>query len=393
MNKSVRQWLRTFLWVILLAPFLSSRAADCPNPNVIIKTRSLAPADPSRCCFVDVQNLGSEPVQRVTFYSAELSDPLRGLTLTLPPYAVNVMIGSGHEAPVKVSVPIPVFAGVYTGRLHAAIADQEFDIPLTLSVRGPNFPMAAALGVELPALLFLATSFGGFWLATVLEDWFGLGSLYRGQLILNLQQSERHLSRILSAAEQSLFKDKNPSLHRIIESTEGTLRGLRRIIDAALDIPERRLLESAVQFSVIVARSKVLWDGIEIVLMTGDAQLRNETLSSLLEVSQSLEPTVYRDHVQQKLEAGLAQSGTAAAELAPPIMPHDLGKRIKSMARLYRAAVWTFVFLLCVNGFYIGHSAFGSFMDYAATFLFTVALAQTGTQFLARFRSSFTRAK
>lgn len=68
-----------------------------------------------------------------------------------------------------------------------------------------------------------------------------------------------------------------------------------------------------------------------------------------------------------------------------------MDRRITRMAWVYRLTVWLVVSAVAYLTFYDRAFAFGTARDYISLFLWTLGLTQTGTQILARGKSSYTR--
>jgi hypothetical protein len=234
---------------------------------------------------------------------------------------------------------------------------------------------------------------GGFWLSTNLEDWFGLGGLFRAQITLNLQQSERHLNRVLDGIRQLQDKYPLPSLKPFRIELEDTQAELRRVIDAVLDTPQERLFDEARRFAAATNKGKVLWDVLQILARAhaGDTEKFDGAIAELGKVSTQLDLKEYRQALEEQLQSDLGSG--AGGRLPPVITPKHLRARMNWMAWLYRLALWLVVFVLAHQIFYANNYSFGSPQDYLGVFLLGACLTQTGTQFLTRFRSSFTRAR
>lgn len=349
---------------------------------------TLGPGNPDRI-YLRVRNDGNTKIRRLTVSASDLQDSSTHRQLVWPPHEITLDLDPSQEAEVPYDFQPPAIAGVYTGSLNVVVnGTARQPIPLTLRARGPGLLKGVSF---FPCLLFIASMGVGFWLATMLEDWFGLGGLFRAQVTLNLQQSERHLNRILGSVQQLQVKSPTPSLTPFRTELENALSELRRVIDAALDTPQERLFDEARRFATAANKAKVFWDAVQILARAyaGDVEKVTSSVSALRGDDTRLDLKDYREAIEERLRTDIGQG----VQFPPLVTPKHLRARMNWMAWLYRLAIWLVVSVLAHQIFYADNYSFGSPEDYLGVFLLAACVTQTGTQFLTRFRSSFTRAR
>ncbi len=349
-----------------------------------------------RTIALDIKNTGNMTIRALSFLSSNLMDSTTQNRVIIPPEEILIDLKPGESTEIHINLPQPVFAGAYTGVLQIIIDERRNQtIPLTLHTRGPNIVSATAI---IPSVLFLAALGAGLWLSKILEDWFGLGGLMRGQIILNLQQSERHMNRILDILAQLIILYSPDHFSSLKSRLEKTLIELKKVIEAALDTPEARLVNEAERFALAANKYRLQWDVLQMVLKQHreDPIRLNHTLLAVEAAPITLDLESYRKQLEAILESSTEAhtNNLLAGERIPPIVtPKNLHSRMNGMAWLYRIAIWLVVFMLVYEIFFANNAIFGAFLDYLGVFLLAVCITQTCTQFLTRFRSSFTRSK
>jgi hypothetical protein len=346
--------------------------------------------------FLYVKNTGNVSIEKLEISSHELLNSATQNRVVFPGTVRELDLKPEKQGEISIDLPQPVFAGSYTGGLKILINEtKDYTIPITIHTKGPNV-IGKFRG--LPLLLFVITAGCGLWLSFVLEDWFGLGGLMRGQITLNLQQSERHLHRILDRLKELLSIYPSSSLNVLKLRFEETLSELRRAIEGALDTPEERLLQEADRFALTTNRKKLHWDVIQMIVKqySYDTSNMRKLLTKIESIPTNLSLELYREKLQMfwyDATNSEAENASVTEKIPPIVRPKNLGSRLNGMAWLYRFGIWLVAFVLIWEIFFANNLIFGALLDYLGVFLFTVCFTQTCTQFLSRFRSSYTRAK
>jgi hypothetical protein len=357
----------------------------------------LGPNQPSTVSL-RVKNTGKAEIQRLTISSSPLVDSETQHRTALPTTVKefhSAPIRPAQESEVSIALSSPELAGSYTGTLEVvANGSLRKSIPIVLRTRGP----VTARGISfLPFLLFVATLTLGFWLSTKIDDWFNLGGLQRTQTLLSLQQSERGLARLL---DQTGHWETDLAAKIFAQTKirlEQSLEELRGLLGTFSEIPQEQLVTEALRYTATLCQGN-LWRGfVEVALKqwAGDTQKEKlkQVLTALDAASPTADLTAYRESLRKILSESAGESGASvdvineALPAVPP--PADLKARIRFMAGLQRTVVLFVVFISAYQIFYAHHFSFGTLLDYLGVFLWTLGLTQTGSQILARARSTY----
>lgn len=352
---------------------------------------------------IRVKNTGKTNIRKLTLSSSDLRDGETQRRISLPEVVKDLdaaPLAPEQEAEVSLDIPRPVWAGSYTGTLDV-VADgrSRQSIPLVILSRGP---VPTAKSYFVPVILFGATLLLGYVLSTKLENWFNLGGLQRAEALLSLQRSERELARVSDQVDD--WGANRPA--RVFARTKIWLRqhlnDLRGLFAKIQDLSREQLVSEAQRFATATTQAGIFESAVEVALSQwpdpSQEQKLNRVLEELDRITPASDPQTYRDSLRAVLERvaseGDAESETSAFDAGralpdiPP--PADLRRRIERMARLQRMVVAVVVFIVAYQLFYARDFTFGTLLDYLGVFLWSLGLTQTGTQILARARSSYT---
>ena len=266
-------------------------------------------------------------------------------------------------------------------------------IPIVLHTRGPIIHPRLYF---LPFVLFLITLALGFIISTKLNEWFNAGGLQQSQSLLSLQQTERGLKRLLAQLGQWEIDLESMVFPLLKIRVEQSRQELRETLASYFDLPQEQLSAAATRFLLILMQSNLLRGFAEVAMKrwVGNSQKAKliQVLTALDRVPPNADVNAYRESLKQTLSEAADDSGASLAavnEDLPRIpRPADLRARIKFMDRLYALVVLVVVFISAYQIFYAHQFDFGTLLDYLGVFLWTLGLTQTGSQILARARST-----
>jgi hypothetical protein len=341
-----------------------------------------------------IRNNGKTSISDLLISSSNLVDAGSGHRILLK--NANADWGKGaiapdEERPVSFDLPMPPRAGTFVGQLYiTANQAKTVGVPFSLRSRGP-------LGrTVLPFALFCVVLILGFWVSSVLDDWFGGGGLVRAQAYLSLKSSRSALVRYYFDIQEwkTRVPTNVPSI-ALLRTENWLSQGIREIevrLASIDETPLDQLNSDAQRFALLVGAITLLWSAVQSAMskwsnQPAQLQLGIDALDKVSLPASSQDLDRYRKDLLSALSTVTLGAGAAGGEVmlvSPQWSEKKVRRKIQNMARLYRAIVWAAVFITAYQASYAHNLAFGTLSDYLVQFTWALGLTQTGTQILAR---------
>lgn len=378
---------------------------------------ALGPGQPSSVTF-RLKNSGKSLIRELNLSSQGLVDPttrgrVKSFTIPQEKITAELPIGPGQEREFSVDLPLPPFAGAYAGQLEVlANGAQRKSISVTIRTRGPNripwlsgYIICVSYIPTLPFLLFLLTLAFGYLFATLLDDWFAGGGLQRAEAIVSLRRSEKSFGDM---SERIRIWEADHGYKNAIPGTYTDIQIFRAELESLLADPSEAPLEKLREAAQRMAQKTPFMDALWVMVQGATSKFSDP--AKLLSVVKDLDKeektgdlNAYREKLREIVKKAAQPTDAAVRAFDFDLLKQlprerwaekwgrELKAKIKLMACLQRTLVWLVVFLAAYLTFYWGKVSFGTSQDYIALFFWTLGLTPTGTQILARARSSYTR--
>lgn len=315
-------------------------------------------------------------------------------------------IPSGQSRVLTVTMPLPPFAGTYAGTLSLRSETESFQVPVTLTTRGP----VAFDRLWIPFVLFVLTVLAGIALSSKLERFFGEGGgMRRAETVVMLATLEDALERVRADLD-AFAQARNLQLPGVL----ARFAPLRKAVRTARTVPNTPNIEA------LVTEARAAQDAGMLLIrlleagvppLGGDAQALTELSHEVEMLPWPIDETSFQtfdtslrasiDKVHKALVARATQAAALArqANQTPPAAPGDVvlppgtpvtagdaQKQITRMTYLQNAAIWLVSLLSAYQTFYAANIAFGTAVNYIVLFMWALGITQAGTQLLARAR-------
>jgi hypothetical protein len=241
----------------------------------------------------------------------------------------------------------------------------------------------------------------GYFISLLLENWFGLGGLQRAQALISLERFRKNISAWLD--DLRAWEASNPgiTLPKAKLRITGTLNELTRLLSSAKTQSTDALTSAATRNAPLVSASVILRDKLNTataqwltpkdlkpVVDELDAVDFPDTNEGLDKYRQDLNDVLER-HVETKTElppgAAMPVTETSSEQLV-----QQLEIKVERMAFVHRLVVATVVFSTAYLTLYWNNLDFGTLPDYFGVFFWSLGLTKTGTDILAKPKSSYT---
>ena len=279
-------------------------------------------------------------------------------------------------------------AGAYTGTLRID-GDSGFEgnLPLTIRIRGPYFPVWR----DLP-LIFLTIVFGVGWsLSMTLDYWFTVKRPLLDQVV-TLKQIQTALAIFLSNLAKWEQKNGITLINTDIAVTydKSDLDGLLLNLASKTVADMQQAVE---RFTTSSALNDEFYTAIELSVTKIPLANLAALAKQLDAVSRNQSVAAYRTALLSVLTAPPAAPALAA--IAPPAFAFQPGGNLSkaTVASLHRRAVlmdWLKMFVVAVvvwltayTVYYAPNPSFGTSLDYIALFLWCLGLTATGSQIIS----------
>jgi hypothetical protein len=286
----------------------------------------------------------------------------------------------GQTVSATLCPPIPTVAGIYAGQLTFTMnGSKTQDVAITLTSRGPVF--GDAHFIWLPLLLFLVVLAAGFTISQVLDQWFLRGGLARAEAIVAIYSLS---TRVGIVAGKLTALAPLPSLLRALTLIRGEIDALQAGAADPGDLStEVQHVSSSVQGAEWTA---VVLEAVPVALRAAAAN----QMDSVALPTNDADLVSYRNKIDAAATTSPAGGGAPALTQLPskPRMTSalEVARRIKRMAWLQRGLIWIVSGLAAYSLSYANNPAFGSLLDYATVFVWSLGLTQAGTQVLTQAR-------
>ncbi len=354
---------------------------------------------PSKVKFI-VTNTGKEEISKISVFDLDLESATTHRRANFGNQQdLQVNIGPGQEKVVEVALPTLPFAGVYSGLLNVVANDEaRKSIPLTLTTRGPN---AGATG-WLPFVLFFAVLGLGYFISLQLEDWFGLGGLQRAQATITLDKYKTTISKWLD--DLKAWEGANPGITvpKAKLRMNAALTEVTRVLSTQKTQSTDTLVSEGTRTAPLVSASLILMDKLNIaasqwltpetlkpVVDDLDAVDMPDTAEGIDKYRQDLND-VLEKHTPKPEEGQPLGAPMPATETPSVQLVQQLEIKIERMALIHRFVVATVVFSTAYLTLYWNNLDFGTLPDYFGVFFWSLGLTKTGTDILAKPKSSYT---
>jgi len=347
-----------------------------------------------------LRNTGKTAITKVEAEPFNLTDTQHGNRTPGARQTVDI----GHEVwspwqyrTVQVNLPQPVLAGAYTGTLNLILNGRNYNsVPLTVRSRGPRYIIP-----YLPLILFVVILAAGGGLSWLLELWFSGGGLKRAEANVSLRNSQQAFLDFRS------FLDKWEAPHDFHNLTQTRvhlltdLALLEGVVARARSTDPDQLAKEAAEFAVHAVLDSVLETYIKVAatLLASNSTDLPAAIADFDAVAPNISADQYRTALDDKLKkhtaphppsppAAIRVAAVTTLTTSQAASAKDYEKEIILMSWLQRGVIILVVLLVAVETKYIGNFTFGSARDYIEVFLWSLGLTQTGTQMLAKARSS-----
>ncbi len=347
-----------------------------------------------------LRNTGKTAITKVEAEPLNLTDAQHGNRTPGARQTVDI----GHEvwSPwqyriVQVNLPQPVLAGAYTGTLNLIVNGRNYNsVPLTVRSRGPRYFIPC-----LPLILFVGILAAGAGVSWQLEHWFSGGGLKRAQANVSLRYSQQAFLDFRSFLDEW---EAQHNLHNLTQTRVHLLTDLallEGVVARGRSTDPDQLAKEAAEFALHASLDSILETYIKsatTLLASNPADLA-AAVADFDTVASNIPPDQYRATLDDKLKqhtaphpasapATMRVAAVTTLATSQAASPEDFEKEIIFMSRLQRGAIILVVLLVALETKYIGNFTFGSAKDYIEVFLWSLGLTQTGTQILAKARSS-----
>lgn len=355
---------------------------------------------------VTLRNTGKTPIGSLELKTSELIDATTMHRVRVQQKAIGAV---QPQATVDVTIPLPrpVKAGTYSGALtFFAEGQTKRTVPVVVRSRGP---VAITLGTRalfeceyLPLILFAIIALLGFALSSKLDEWFAGGGLRRAEAQTVLNRSRLALVQVLSDVTEWTRTHNAHRLPRTEMRVVADIDEIARLLRQSVDFPVEQLAKEAARFATRAEAAGIFWRTLQFATerLPQEAQLKAvatkldqidpDTFKDLAEYRKACLQVVV-DQAAAGVERGAMAVGAERNIPVPPRRVEDVDRQITRMAWVYRLTVWLVVSAVAYLTFYDRAFTFGTARDYISVFLWTLGLTQTGTQILARGKSSYTR--
>jgi hypothetical protein len=353
---------------------------------------------PSKVKFV-VTNTGKEEIVKISVFDLDLESATTHRRATFGgPQELTLKIGPGQEKVVEIALPTLPFAGVYSGLLNVVANDEaRKSIPLTLTTRGPNFGMMGWL----PFLLFFAVLGLGYFISLQLENWFGLGGFQRAQATITLDRYKKTISKWLGDLKAWEDSHSGITVPTAKLRMNDALNELTRLLSTQKTQSTDTLVSTGTRMAPLVSASLILMDKLgtaasqwltpetlKPVVVDLDAVDMPDTTDGIDKYRQDLND-VLEQHAP-KLEGGPAGAPMPMTETPSVQLVEQLEIKVERMALVHRLVVAIVVFSTAYLTLYWSNLDFGTLPDYFGVFFWSLGLTKTGTDILAKPKSSYT---
>jgi hypothetical protein len=299
---------------------------------------------------------------------------------------------AGSICDFTVTLPRPAYAGAYSGALTlSADGALRRSVPVVLRTRGPNFVPWGWDEPLLPVGLFWLVTIVGFLLSSAVDAWFAGGGRRRVQARLLVERSAARLADVqVFLAAWPNAADTATSLARVRAALNDAEHLRATAEERAVD-----LIETDAQTLALRANQAA---ALRLALEAAAQRFSGAALAPIVAALDAVDPGRHADVVtyRKALEAAMVptlegrEAGASAMTL--PAMPliQRLAARSRLMDALYSGVVCLTVGLVAYLMFFDRAFSFGTARDYINLFLWTLGLTQTGSQILARTKSSQT---
>jgi hypothetical protein len=352
---------------------------------------------PSQAKF-SLTNTGKEEIVKISVFALDLESATTHRRANFGnPQEFQVKIGPEQKDVIEVALPTLPFAGTYSGVLNVVANDKAGKtIPLTLTTRGPT------LGIInwLPFVLFFAVLGLGYFISLLLENWFGLGGLQRAQALISLERFRKNISKWLDDLRAWEAANPDIKLPRAKLRITGGLNELTGLVSSAKTQSTDALTSGATRNAPLVSASVILRDKLN----TATAQwLTPDTLKPVVDDLDAVDfPDAnegldkYRQDLNDVLESHVSTKPELPSGAAMPItetsseqLVQHLEIKVERMALFHRLVVAIVVFSTAYLTLYWNNLDFGTLPDYFGVFFWSLGLTKTGTDILAKPKSSY----
>lgn len=344
---------------------------------------------------IRVRNNGKASITLFEVTSSDLNDSINAHRIHMNKSEEKIQLLPGQPMDLDFELPQPVWAGSYTGTiLVTANRSVDKSIGVTIQSRGP-------FGTKhVPIVIFLLVVIFGFTVSSMLDAWFGSGGLARAQAYISLRGSQDKLAKQIDnlTGWQSKVPQVDPpiAVPRTNLWIGQALQGIEAEWPNFNDRPVDGVTTDAQNFAALASASELFWSCVEgataecsgqpqvlrKVVVALDTVRSPESAADLMRYRKELNDAFSSGIPSIGRQAGLALEALRSQEALPE--PDSIRAKIRAMAGLYRAIVWSVVFVTAYQSFYAGHLLFGTTGDYMAVFLWSLGLTTTGTQIIAK---------
>jgi hypothetical protein len=344
---------------------------------------------------IRIRNSGKGTITLFDVTSSELSDSVNAHRIRMNESEQKTQLLPGQPTDLDFDLPEPVWAGSYTGTIFVT-ANHSVDksIGVTIQSRGPLGSTGAPLAIFALLVIF------GFGVSSMLDAWFGSGGLARAQAYISLRDSQQKLTEQMNNLKtwQSSVPVVVPPI--VVPRTSLWIGQAQQGIEAEWpnfnDRPVDGVTTDAQNFGALASAAEAFWSCLETA--TAECSGQPATLRTVASALDAIQPPAssadlvqYRKALADAVSSGIQNIGSQtrialdALRAKPPLPePSSIKAKIRAMAGLYQAIVWSVVFITAYQSFYAGHLLFGTLSDYMAVFLWSLGLTTTGTQIIVR---------
>jgi hypothetical protein len=347
---------------------------------------------------VRVKNTGKALISKLTISTLGFLDAFSHHQQNLDDSSSQPDIAPSEEREFVVTLPRINFAGTYVGNLDfVANGKVRRSMPLTIRQRGPLSIFGYFFWPFWPPILFLSVLLVGLFSSFALDSWFGLGGLQKAQASISLNETQTALETRLQDIQKWEQRHSGILLTNTSNRIRETLTELNLFSANLENTAPAKLASEGQRFAALAEKFNVFWamlQSAETAFASNQERLREASLN-LDRVSLGTgDVNIYRSNLLKAVEdtADDAEHGSmvtqAASDKAADKPLDRLRRKIKFMAYLQQSLVWLVVILFAYQMFYANNLAFGRLVDYIGLLLWTLGLTQTGSQIVARARTS-----
>lgn len=309
---------------------------------------------------------------------------------------------------VTISLPRPAFAGAYAGVLTIA-ADRAVlrNVAIVIRSRGPHvipgwYESGKATHVYvpwLPAALFWLLVVVGFGVSSLLDAWMAGGGRSRTTARLLLGRVRQGITSALARGSAWNQAHATDALLPAIQRWHVDLVRVEDLDIRSAELPIALLETDTNALARHADAARNLHDTLAIAetQYPGDNDRLVAIARALAAINPDLEPSKYWEACAAALSAqakdtdraSMLDSARVSAERAPSL--GRLRRHLRVMDALYAGVAWLVVGCVAHLTLYDRAFSFGAARDYIVVFLWTLGLTQTGSQVLARAKSSYSK--